>query len=213
MELNVADLFGVVTREVANEERDGKLVRVVVASRPYETDIDDLWDAITNPDRIPRWFSPVTGDLRLGGSYQIEGNAGGTITACDPPRSFALTWVYGESLSWLDVELSMQAGGGTLLRLKHAALVDDHWRQFGPGATGVGWDLGLLGLQLHFDAGGAPLDREAVDAWSQSEGGKTFMRLSAEGWGGADIASGEDAALATERAARTAGFYTGELQS
>ena len=46
-----------------------------------------LWDACTNAERIPRWFLPVSGDLRLGGRYQLEGNAGGTIERCDPPRS------------------------------------------------------------------------------------------------------------------------------
>jgi uncharacterized protein YndB with AHSA1/START domain len=210
MEVNVADVFGVVTREVASEERDGKPVRVVVASRSYSTDIDDLWDAITNIERIPRWFSPVTGDLRVGGRYQIEGNAGGTITACDAPRSFAITWEFMGGMSWLDVALASQPEGGTVLRLKHAAQVDEHWGQFGPGAVGVGWDLSLLGLQLHFDSSGTPLDNEAVDAWSQSENGKAFVRAAAEGWRDADIAAGEDPAQATAAAQRTAAFFTGE---
>ena len=60
---------------------------MVVASRSYDTDIDDLWEAITNAERIPRWFLPITGELRLGGRYQLQGNAGGTITACEPPRA------------------------------------------------------------------------------------------------------------------------------
>lgn len=35
--------------------------------RRYDAPIDDVWDACTNPDRINRWFLPVTGDLRAGG--------------------------------------------------------------------------------------------------------------------------------------------------
>lgn len=39
-----------------------------------------MWDACTDPERIPRWFLPISGDLRLNGRYQLEGNAGGAIT-------------------------------------------------------------------------------------------------------------------------------------
>jgi hypothetical protein len=39
----------------------------------YPASQSDLWDAVTNADRIPRWFLPVSGDLRLGGHYQLEG--------------------------------------------------------------------------------------------------------------------------------------------
>jgi hypothetical protein len=62
---------------------------VLTVSQTYEGTLDDLWDACTNPKRIPRWFLPVSGDLRVGGRYQLEGNASGTIERCDPPNSFA----------------------------------------------------------------------------------------------------------------------------
>jgi hypothetical protein len=42
-------------------------------SQSYDTDQDDLWDAVTNIERIPRWFLPISGDLKVGGSYQLEG--------------------------------------------------------------------------------------------------------------------------------------------
>src|SRR3546814_7265348 len=89
--------------------------RAVVASRAYPTDIDDLWNAITDKARIPRWFAPVEGDLTLGGKYQIKGNAGGTVTACEPPKSFALTWEFGGGISWVEVELA-EAGDDSTRR-------------------------------------------------------------------------------------------------
>lgn len=62
----------------------------VTLSQSYRTGVDDLWDACTAPERLARWFTPVSGDLRLGGRYQIEGNASGTIETCtdrrDSPR-------------------------------------------------------------------------------------------------------------------------------
>jgi uncharacterized protein YndB with AHSA1/START domain len=71
-------------RVVRDIEWEGKPAKAIVASRTFDTDSTDLWDALTNPERIAPWFSPVSGDLRLGGTYQIEGNASGTITACEP---------------------------------------------------------------------------------------------------------------------------------
>ena len=84
---DIAAAIGATSRIVRKRERDGKPAEAVIAERTYDTGIKDLWDALTNPERLPRWFSPVTGDLKLGGRYQVEGNAGGTVTVCDPPKT------------------------------------------------------------------------------------------------------------------------------
>jgi len=47
----------------------------VLVRRAYPAPVEDVWDACTSADRIGRWFLPVTGDLRAGGKYQLEGNA------------------------------------------------------------------------------------------------------------------------------------------
>ena len=75
---DVANHLGATTRAIEDSTHEGTPVKVVVASRTYPTDADDLWQAITDPERIPRWFAPVSGELRLGGRFQIEGNAGQT---------------------------------------------------------------------------------------------------------------------------------------
>src|SRR5204863_121918 len=81
-----------------------------------------------------RWFLPVSGDLRLGGRYQLEGNAGGTIERCDPPRSFAATWEFGGQQSWIEVSLTEQPAGRVRLELEHVAHVTaELWAQFAPG--------------------------------------------------------------------------------
>lgn len=69
MEVDINRHLGAVTRQVGTREIEGRPARYVIVGRTYDTDIEDLWDALTNPDRIPRWFMPVTGDLRLGGQY------------------------------------------------------------------------------------------------------------------------------------------------
>ena len=106
--------------------------------------------------RLARWFLPVHGDLHVGGRYQLEGQAGGTITACEAPHALDATWEYGGDVSWIELRLSPD-GDGARLDLTHVFHPDDeHWPRYGPAATGIGWDLGLVGLAWHFDDGGTP---------------------------------------------------------
>jgi uncharacterized protein YndB with AHSA1/START domain len=206
MNVDVIQQLGAVVRQVRSSERDGNPVKVVVASRTYSTTPDDLWNALTNPERLKRWFTPVSGDLRLGGRFQLEGNASGTITTCQRQKALAVTWEYGGDLSWVEVRLHAESGERTRLELEHSAVPRDHWKKFGPGAVGVGWDLALLGLE-QFLTEGRTVDHAA---WPASQEGKSFMRGSAEDWCRADIAGGAEAADSRAAAQRTAGFYTGE---
>jgi uncharacterized protein YndB with AHSA1/START domain len=199
---------GAVTRVVENRERDGRPARAVIATRSYDTDIADLWDALTNAERIPRWFMPISGELRLGGRYQLHGNAGGTITECEPPKHLAVTWEFGEAVTWVTVTLSRMPKGGTRLQLEHVAHIDPHWGQYGPGAVGVGWDLGIYGLARHIETGEAVATGEGL-AFLGSPVGKAFVNQSSADWGRADIAGGEDPAVATASAERTRAAYTG----
>jgi uncharacterized protein YndB with AHSA1/START domain len=206
-----ANALGAEFRRFENREHEGKPARVVVAARTYDTDQQDLWDALTNRERIPRWFLPIEGDLKLGGRYQLKGNAGGTITRCEPPQALDITWEFGGGMSWVTVRLEHE-GERTRLTLEHivhASDVDEHWAQFGPGAVGVGWDLTLFGMGLYLDDGGAPVDHTAVHGWMASEEGKAFMRASAKAWSDAQIAAGEDREVARGMAERTAAAYTG----
>lgn len=201
---------GAVVREVANGERDGQATRIVVATRTYDAAPDDVWDALTSAERIPRWFLPISGDLRLGGRYQFEGNAGGEITACAPPRSLAVTWEFGGKISWVTVSLAAEAGDRTLLRLEHEAIPDgEFWPTYGPGAVGIGWDLAMMGLAFYL-AGGVKPSQEEFLVWNGSDDAKALMRASGAAWRDADIAGGEDPEQAKAAAARTTAFYTGE---
>jgi uncharacterized protein YndB with AHSA1/START domain len=208
MEVDIEKALGPVTRAVKSSEKDGKPASTVTLSRFYDTDAEDLWDALTNAGRIPRWFLPIEGDLKLGGKYQLKGNAGGTITACTPPRHFAATWEFGGGVSWIDVKLAPE-GGQTRLTLEHTAIIEDHWKQFGPGAVGIGWDLALMGLDWYL-ASGVPVVQEAAMAWMASPNGKEFISLSGERWRVAHVASGEEPTSARERSDRTIAFFRGE---
>ncbi|HSM59198.1 MAG TPA: SRPBCC family protein [Longimicrobiales bacterium] len=208
MKIDPVRHIGAVRREVAARDHEGRPAHAVVASRTYDTTVEDLWDAITSPERIPRWFLPVSGDLRPGGRYQLEGNAGGRIDRCDPPHLLAVTWEYGGQVSWLEVRLAGDPAGGASLRLEHVAPVDEHWERFGPGAAGVGWDMALAGLDRHL-SDGAAVDPAEAAAWMASDQGKDFVRSSSEAWGRASIESGADAAEARAASERTTAAYTG----
>src|SRR5262249_9515270 len=92
MDIDVGVLLGAVVREVAMSQRDGVDTRLVRATREFDTTVEALWEAVTSPERLPRWFLPVSGDLRVGGRFQIEGNAGGEVLECNPPEHLAVTW-------------------------------------------------------------------------------------------------------------------------
>jgi len=207
MTFDPAALAGLVTREVRSGSRGGAPTRIAIARRAYPVRQADLWDALTNAERIPRWFLPVSGDLKVGGHYQLAGNAGGTVERCEEPDTFAVTWEFGEMVSWLEITLTPD-GTGTTLQLAHEAPVDfGMWEQFGPGAVGVGWDLALMGLALHLETG-APVDPATAITFPTSPDGIAFVRQSATGWADAAVRDGDEAGLAREAAARTVTFYT-----
>ena len=178
--IDVEEHITAVRREVGGRVLEAGEARTVTLTRIYGAPVEDVWDACTSAERLPRWFLPVTGELRLGGRFQLEGNAGGTIERCDPPRSFFSTWEYDGDVSWITLTLTPTDDGGTRFALEHLMYVDDHWEQYGPGATGVGWDGALVGLTLHLETGEATA---AVGAeWGASDEGRDFMARSSAAW-------------------------------
>jgi uncharacterized protein YndB with AHSA1/START domain len=168
----------------------------VLLRRGYDAPIDDVWAALTEPDRIKRWFMPISGELRVGGSFQLEGNAGGEILACEPPRLFRVT--FGGPTSLVEVRLTAQGESGALLELEHTVPIE--MAQSGAGAlyVGPGWDGALLGLDLFLrgEAIGDPV------AAANSSEAVEFSRQSVLAWAevvkDSGTASDEELAAATE---------------
>jgi len=206
MDIDFDRCLGAVTRRVEEAEHAGQPVRRVVLERGYATDPDDLWQAITDPGRLARWFLPVTGTLRPGGHYQLEGNAGGTIEHCEPPSRLDLTWEFAGGMSWLEVRIRADGDGHARLSLAHVCPVDAFWERYGPGAAGLGWDLGLLGLGLHLD--GAPRPDEAELAADPA--GQAFIADASADWGRAAVQAGTGSTAADLAVRRTTAFYTGQ---
>jgi uncharacterized protein YndB with AHSA1/START domain len=71
-------------------------VGVVRMEDRYDTDIEDLWAAITDPARLARWHGQVEGDFRPGGEFRVYIEADdiestGRVEACEPPRRLLVT--------------------------------------------------------------------------------------------------------------------------
>jgi uncharacterized protein YndB with AHSA1/START domain len=101
--------------------------RVATFRRTYDADIADVWDACTNPERLRRWWQPVEGDLRVGGTF-TQGEFGmAKILACEAPS--ALTLAIGNGDVWpdeIELRLSSAGDGGTVLEFSHATTIDTH---------------------------------------------------------------------------------------
>src|SRR5258705_11980121 len=88
--------------------------RVAVFTRTYATTIEDLWAACTNPARLRRWYVPVSGDLRVGGSFQQVNMGSGTIVACEAPNLLRLSLGGGADEIELRLSPGTQDGATTL---------------------------------------------------------------------------------------------------
>jgi uncharacterized protein YndB with AHSA1/START domain len=169
--IDIINEVNAIRREVGTT---GEEVAVVVR-RSYPAAVEDVWSALTEPDRIRRWFLPVKGDLRIGGQFQLEGNAGGEILECEPPVRFKVTFGGPTSL----VELRLEPGtedGTTVLSLEHTVPIDLAGGGAGALYAGPGWDLAFVALGAYFrgesPAEGDPnspeiqrLSQHSVRAW------------------------------------------------
>jgi uncharacterized protein YndB with AHSA1/START domain len=149
-------------------------LHTLVIRRSYSADPEDVWDALTDPDRLVRWFLPISGDLREGGRYRFEGNAGGEIVRCDRPREIGLTWEFGGGSSDVRLRLTPQGDEETVLELTHSGVPTDLIPNASPElwGLGAGWEMGLHSLDEYL-AGRLPEGR-AID-WIASAKPEALM--------------------------------------
>jgi hypothetical protein len=57
--IDVVQQINAVRRQVGARVLEAGEARTVTISQSYGSTIDDVWDAVTNPERIPRWFLPA----------------------------------------------------------------------------------------------------------------------------------------------------------
>jgi uncharacterized protein YndB with AHSA1/START domain len=183
--IDIPAQIGAIERSVRRTPReDGGENVTVVGRRTYQVDPEDAWSALTDPERIARWLMPISGDLRQGGTFRLEGNASGDILECERPHRFRVT--FGGETSFLEVRLIQGGDGGTTLEYEHTVPIE--MAQSGAGAlwVGPGWDGALMGLELHLsgETTGDPV------AAANSPDAQAFSKESVQAWADAVRASG-----------------------
>jgi uncharacterized protein YndB with AHSA1/START domain len=145
----------------------GDGLATLAVRRRYAAVPEAVWDAITDPVRLARWFLPVSGDLRPGGRFALEGNAEGDIVRCEPPRELALSWEAGGGRSDVVVRLAPERGDATILELEHSPVPPEIVPNASPEAWGLGagWEIGFVYLVDELARripDGRAIDREAA---------------------------------------------------
>ncbi|TRW46051.1 SRPBCC domain-containing protein [Georgenia yuyongxinii] len=182
--IDIATQIGAIDRTVLRRRRDDGAEEVaVVATRTYDADAADVWDALTDPERLVRWFLPVRGDLHEGGTFQLEGNAGGQILRCRQASLLRVT--FGTETSVVELRLT-PTDGRTVHELEHTVPIE--MAQSGAGAmwVGPGWDGALMGLGLYLDG---DVVEDPVAAASSPEV-VAFNEVSVRSWAATVEASG-----------------------
>ena len=136
----------------------------------YDTDIDDLWSAVTDPRRLARWYGEVEGDLRRGGQFNVYLEAAGLhavgrVEVCEPPRRLQVvtretdeSWQQGGGVAPFDqtTEATLTADGG-----KTILVIETHGMPLDKIASyGAGWQIHAENLATYL-AGREPGDTKA----------------------------------------------------
>jgi uncharacterized protein YndB with AHSA1/START domain len=136
----------------------------------YDTDIDDLWSALTDPGRLARWYGRVTGDLRPGGEFRLrvepaDIDATGRVNACEPPRRLLVTsretdesYARGKGVAPYDetIEATLTADGGQTILIIEVRGMPLNTIAF----YGAGWQIHAENLAAYL-AGHEPGDTAA----------------------------------------------------
>ena len=116
----------------------------------YDTDIEDLWSALTDPERLARWYGDVEGELHQGGQFRVylrgpDIDAAGSVDVCEPPHRLLVRTRETE-------ESARQGDGGSFEQTVEATLSPDEGQTILTievrglplaklASYGVGWQL------------------------------------------------------------------------
>src|ERR671937_970326 len=116
---------------------DGK--GIVRMEDRFDTDIDDLWSALTDPRRLARWLGEVEGGLRLGGEFRArfftsgwEGT--GRVEACEPPQRLLVLTKDADEPAEQVIEATLAVDGDqTILVIEERGMPLDQLAAYGAG--------------------------------------------------------------------------------
>jgi uncharacterized protein YndB with AHSA1/START domain len=126
--------------------------RGVRFERTLAAPVDEVWDALTSPERLARWLAPGTVGTGASGTVRLDFGEGGLVAgrvlSWEPPSLLEYEWRFaGETESVVRFELS-STGDETLLVLDHRALAEEH-----AAGYSAGWEAYLASLSDHLEGG------------------------------------------------------------
>lgn len=144
--------------------------RIIAAARPYgdtalvhvedvyPTTPEDLWAAITEPERLARWLAEVSGDLVVGGAFTIRFTSSwegtGTVDVCEAPHRLVVTTTEDDGGSTeLEARITPEGDGARLVVEDRGLPVD------AAPFHAAGW-------QVHLEDLAAALAGRATSDWS-----------------------------------------------
>jgi uncharacterized protein YndB with AHSA1/START domain len=116
---------------------DGK--GVVRIEDRVDTDINDVWSALTDPSRLAQWYGEVGGDLRPGGEYQARVFASGwegtgRVEVCEPAQRLVLLGAEPDDPDQQATEVTLAADGHqTIIVVEQRGIPLDLLAAFGAG--------------------------------------------------------------------------------
>jgi uncharacterized protein YndB with AHSA1/START domain len=114
----------------------------------YPTDIDDMWSAISEPERLRRWLVDVQGDTAIGASFTARFTSGwegdGRVDVCEAPHRLVVTMSDGGTDSTVTEAILTPEGTGTRLTIEERGLPLDEYR-----GHGSGWQAHIEDLALY----------------------------------------------------------------
>ncbi|WP_158895621.1 SRPBCC family protein [Amycolatopsis anabasis] len=152
-----ASWLDTVTREIGTRNIAGSAGCSVRIRRNFPAPIETVWKACTTREQINLWFLPVTGDLRVGGKYQLESYAEGEILRCEAPDLLSVTMAFQGGPGEAELRLTGGSGDETVLQFEHAMVFDTAaWSAIAP-EIGAAWEVALKYLDVHLR--GEPIDK------------------------------------------------------
>ncbi len=132
----------------------------------FDTGIEDLWDAVTNPERLARWLATVEGDLRPGGdvtaAFTSSWQGPARVEVCDAPHRLLVTLEPGTSDETRLEALLVPDGAGTRLVVEERGFPLDQ-----VAAHGAGWQVHIEDLRAHLEGREPSVWR---DRWQEIKG-------------------------------------------
>jgi uncharacterized protein YndB with AHSA1/START domain len=149
--MNTADPF---IRALTGDEGE----QTVTLVRSYPASAAEVWDALTTPERIARWYGTIVGapPRAVGDEFEVEIGVGmvrrALLESCAAPSGLSYTWWSGDGDPGLvRIRLDAIADDETRVTVQHDRLRPHRMTQYGGG-----WEQNLVALAGLLNASGGP---------------------------------------------------------